>query len=127
MTKAEAVAADTSLIRRPTPRRYLAALEDLRGRRIAILPMVDRELKRQLLEQAADYVCGLCRKDGIQDAIAAVKAAGRAAAEWWAEERGRNDSTYMHMPDLGDLHYYDASMELPGDAFTDRNGSDRFI
>ncbi len=130
MTGAEAVAADTNLIRHPTTRRYLTALEELRGRGIAILPKVDSELRGQLPDQAADQIRGLCRRNGIRPVEtidAAARAASDAAAEWWEEERFRNSSSYVLLPDLGDPHYRSVSANLPGSAFTDENDSDRTI
>ena len=81
---AAAVAADTNLIRHPTPRRYLTALEMVRGRRVAILPMVDRELRVQLPRQAAAHIRGLCGQGGTGagETGAAASAAARAALEW---------------------------------------------
>ena len=84
MTRAEAVAADTNILRHPTPRRYLTALEELRGRRIAILPMVDHELQVQLDLQAADHVRGRCRQKGLRhekDIDAAAEAANTTAGQ----------------------------------------------
>jgi len=130
MTRAEVVAADTNLIRHPTPRRYLTALEGLRGRGVAILPMVDREVLGQLPNQAADHVRKLCKRNriGRVEAIdAAARAASGAAAQWWEKERFRNSSAYALLPDLGDPHYRCVSADLPGAAFTDSNDSDRTI
>ncbi len=58
------VAADTNPLRHPTARRYLAAMEALRGRRVAILPMVDREPMGQLPSQACKHLRKLCGRYG---------------------------------------------------------------
>ena len=42
--KHAAIAADTNLLRHPTPRRYLTVFEALRNRRVVVLPAVDAEL-----------------------------------------------------------------------------------
>ncbi len=101
------VAADTNLVRHSTPRRYLTVMEDLRGRRIAILPTVAHELRGHIPLQAAAYVRGICERDerwsGGQIQTAA-RAVGGAAVEWWEDWRLRNDSVYEHVPDLGASH-----------------------
>ena len=130
MTAAVAVAADTNLIRHPTPRRYLTSIEGMRGRRVAILPMVDAELEGNLPMQAATYIQRLCRSDriaGPDNVDRAAGAAARAAAEWWDQERLRNTSTYTHLHDLGKQEYVRRSAVLPEAAFTDDNDSDRQI
>ena len=129
MTEANAVAADTNLIRHPTPRRYLTALEELRGRRVAILPMVDRELRGQLALQAKAYIRGVCDKDGksAEETRIAARAATGAALEWWNDERTRNRTAYMHVPDLGEPHYLGVAADLPDEAFLDDNRNDQLI
>ncbi len=130
MTGTDAVAAGTNLIRHSTPRRYLTVLEDLRGRRVAILPMVDHELRGHIPAQAAAYVRGICERDGtwsqrqVQDA---ARAAGSAATDWWEDWRFRNDSIYEHVPDLGTSHYSLIVASLPEEAFRDSNGNDQLI
>ncbi len=125
------VAADTNLIRHPTPRRYLTALEDLRGRRVAILPMVYRELNEELYSQAVGYIRKLCRRDGIErmeDVQAATQAAGEAALEWWEGECcSRNESSYTYVPDRGKAHYRRVVAALPTEAFTDTRDGDLWI
>ena len=124
------IAVDTNLIRNTTPRRYITALEGLRGRRIAILPMVDRELRGQLRSQASKHIERRCRERGIENLRkinAATKAASRAVGEWWEEERVSNRSIFTHMPDLGEDSYGDLESSLPGIAFTDTNNGDRMI
>ncbi len=130
MTENGIIAPDTNLLRNPSPGRYLAALEALRGRRIAILPLVAHELRMKIPEAAADDVRRLCRWKGIgstADVDVAIDEAVEAAAGWLPDERGRNDSVYLHLPDLGIPRYRSFSGRLPGDAFTDRNGNDRII
>ncbi len=130
MTENGIIAPDTNLLRNPSPRRYLAALEALRGRRIAILPLVAHELTMKIPEAAADDVRRLCRRKGIGNATdvdVAIDEAVEAAARWLPDERVRNDSVYLHLPDLGIPRYRSYSGRLPGDAFTDRNGNDRII
>ncbi len=72
------VAADTNIIRNPTPQRYLPAFEDLRGRRIAILPVVDEELRSELPSQAVDSIPKRCRRAKVRDLVS-VKATMEAA------------------------------------------------
>jgi len=130
MTEADFVAADPNLIRHPTTRRYLTAIEDLRGRRVAILPMVDRELRGQLPMQAGGHIQRACARSGKLTAIetaAAARAAGAAALEWWMGERTRNSTAYMHLQDLGEARYGQASAVLPEDAFADDSPNDRLI
>ncbi|MDE0408245.1 MAG: hypothetical protein OXN81_10330 [Alphaproteobacteria bacterium] len=125
-----AVAADTNIIRHPTPRRYLTALEELRGRSIAILPMVHRELETHLPMQASEYIQGYRRRNrnwSPEETDAAAVAASDAAYEWWRAESLRNDTAYLFFPHLDSENYRHAAAALPGAAFTDRNGNDQQI
>ena len=87
------VAADTSLLRHPTPRRYLTVIEGLRSRAV-VLPSVDRELQKHLPIQARDSIESMAARQGRTDEqkiqLAKSKAAS-AASGWWREERTRND------------------------------------
>ena len=128
--KVETVAADTNIIRQVTPRRYLTVLEGLRGRSIAILPMVDEELRRELRTQAGDHIRDKCRSANIKSLEvidAAAVAAGLMAGEWWAEERKRNDSTYIYLPDRGERRYSVCATRLPKAAFDETNNNDLWI
>ena len=51
------VTPDTDLMLHPTPRRYLTAIEELRSRKILILPTTDHEVEHR---------AGLCRTLGTQ-------------------------------------------------------------
>lgn len=125
------VAADTNLLRQPTTRRYLTTLEALRGRDIAVLPLVHLELEHQLPRQAAQHLRTLIFRQNQalshESRAAAAKAAGHAASKWWDEERKRNDSAYEFLPDLGTSRYLDTVVPLPDNAFTDRSGNDWWI
>lgn len=130
MTARGIVAADTNILRQPTTRRYLTSLEELRGRPVAVLPTVNFETVRQLQRLAKRYVQQRCERHGINDRGSislAVDAAREAAVEWWQEERFRNDSAYVHVADLGELHYTGMSNLLPADAFADDNEGDSMI
>ena len=125
-----AVAADTNIIRQSTPRRYLTALEELRGRSVAILPMVHRELEDHLPMQASEYIQGYRRRNrnwSLEETDAAAVAASDAAYEWWRGEGLRNDTAYLFFPHLDGENYRHAAAALPGAAFTDRNGNDQQI
>ena len=126
----EAAAADTNLIRHPTPRRYITTLEALRGRQIVILPTVDIELRKHLPIQAAEHIADLARKKHVEakEALpAAQEKAAEAALEWWEAERERNDSIYRFIAGRSDKTYGRAAARLPDDAFTDDNDADRWI
>jgi len=128
--EAGSVAADTNIVRQSTPRRYLTALEALRGRRVAILPMVDTELRVELYTQAAENIRTRCRRAGIGsgDFIAAAQdAAGLMAEEWWMAERSHNRSAYEYLPDRGWESYRGFVGDLPREAFSDENPSDLTI
>ncbi len=130
MSGSEAVAADMNLIRQSTTRRYLSVMEELRGRRPAILPTVDIELVHQLPFAAAAEIRSLGRKIGKwsdRKIAFAAMAAGEAAGEWWEEERTRNSTAYMRIPSLGDLRYAKVGSALPDDAFMDKNTNDQII
>ena len=125
-----AVAADTNIVRQPTPRRYLTALEELRGRSVAILPMVRRELEDHLPMQASEYIQGHRRRNrnwSPEETDAAAVAASDAAYRWWRGEGLRNDTAYLFFPHLDSENYRHAAAALPGAAFTDRNGNDQQI
>ena len=71
------IAADTNLLRHPTPRRYLTVLEALRTRRVVVLPTVDGELRRHLPIQAKDFVERAAKRQGVPtgDKLERAKAA----------------------------------------------------
>ena len=124
------VAADTNLLRHPTPRRYLTVLEGLRSRAEVVLPSVDRELQKHLPIQARDYIESMAKKHGETDeqkVQIAKSTAASAASGWWREERKRNDPCYVFATDLGEEVYAQAVAQLPGAAFTDDNDSDQWI
>ncbi len=130
MNGTEAVAADTNLLGHPAPRRYLTDPEELRGRRVAILSMVDSEPGRELYSQAVGHIQNMCRQAGVrraEDARAATEAAASAVVEWWDGEPVRNSSAYTHMPDLGGVHYRSVVADLQAAAFTDSRDSDLCI
>ncbi len=124
------VAADTELVRHSTPRRCLTVLEDLRGRRVAILPTVAHELRGRIPLQAAAYVRGIRERDGKWSGSqiqTAARAAGAEAAEWWEDWRLRNDSIHEHVPDPGTSHYSLTVASLPDEAFLDTDGNDQLV
>lgn len=124
------VAADTNLLRHPTPRRYLTVLEGLRSRAVVVLPSVDRELKKHLPIQARDYIESMAEKRELTDEQTvqlAKTTAASAAGEWWRGERTLNDPCYVFATDLGEEVYGQAVAQLPGAAFTDDNDSDQWI
>ena len=124
------VAADTNLLRHPTPRRYLTVIEGLRNRPIVILPSVDAELARHLPLQIGEFIDDMAQRRSINDdaIIEAAKAAGATAAlRWWRTERQRNDSVYEHPPNLGEEHYTVIAAQLPARAFTEEKKTDRWI
>jgi hypothetical protein len=124
------VAADTNLLRHPTPRRYLTVIEALRDRSVMVLPTVNGELHRHLPIQAGEYIDVMARRKGLDEHAAlrsAKAAAGAAAIEWWRRERERNDSAYTHAPDLGPEHYAGVAAALPSKAFADDNKNDQWI
>jgi len=124
------VAADTNLLRHPTPRRYLTVIEALRDRSVMVLPTVNGELHRHLPIQAGEYIDVMAKRKGLDEHAAlqsAKAAAGAAAIEWWRRERERNDSAYTHAPDLGPEHYAGVAAALPGKAFADDNKNDQWI
>ena len=125
-----AVAADTNLLRHPTPRRYITAIEALRGHQITILPSVDTKLRRHLPIQAAKHIEQLARTRNLEAdprIAAALREAAGAALEWWETERKRNDSVYAYVSARDDKTYGRIAAELPDEAFTDEHDTDRWI
>ena len=128
--KSASVAADTNLLRHPTPRRYITTIEALRSRPIVILPSVNRELFKHLPIQAGEHTDRMARRKGLgeDDRIEGAKSAAAAAAlQWWRGERERNDSVYLHVPEQETEDYAATAARLPGEAFTDDNDTDRWI
>ena len=128
--KHAAIAADTNLLRHPTPRRYLTVFEALRNRPVVVLPAVDAELHKHLPIQARDYIESTAKRQGVDNGEklrAAKAAAAGAASNWWRQERERNDSAYIYAPDYGHETYAEIVAQLPGAAFTDENDSDQWI
>ena len=124
------VAADTNLLRHPTPRRYLTVFEALRNRPVMVLPTVDWELHKHLPIQARDYIESTAKRQGVKKdrkLQEAKAAAASGASNWWQEERKRNDSVYVYAPDLGHEVYAGVVAQLPGAAFTDENDNDQWI
>ena len=124
------VAADTNLLRHPTPRRYITAIEALRNRPIVILPSVNRELFKHLPIQAGENTDRMAQRTGLteDDRIEDAKTAAAAAAlQWWRGERERNDSIYLHVPEQETDDYAATATRLPGEAFADDNDTDRWI
>ena len=124
------VAADTNLLRHPTPRRYITVIEALRMRPIVVLPTVNSELHRHLPIQAGEYIDTMARRKGLKASehlLKAKRAAGKAAHDWWLKESQRNDSVYQHVPDLGPQRYAIEAASLPSDAFTNHNDGDQWI
>ena len=62
-----AIAADTNLLRHPTPRRYLTVFEALRNRPVVVLPAVDTELHKHLPIQARDYIESTAKRQGVHN------------------------------------------------------------
>ena len=56
-----------------------------------------------------------------------MAAYAHGAGRWWQDERTRNDSAYLFVPDLGDEVYAGAVARLPSTAFTDANDNDQWI
>ena len=128
--KHAAIAADTNLLRHPTPRRYLTVFEALRNRPVVVLPAVDAELHKHLPIQARDYIESTAKRQGVNNGEklrAAKAAAANAASNWWRQERERNDSAYIYAPDYGHEAYAEIVAQLPGAAFTDEKDSDQWI
>ena len=128
--KAVSVAADTNLLRHPTPRRYITTIEALRSRPIVILPSVNRELYKHLSIQAGEHIDRMARHKGLgeDERIEESKTVAAAAAlQWWRGERERNDSVYLHVPEQKAEDYAATAARLPGEAFTDDNDTDRWI
>ena len=98
--KIASVAADTNLLRHPTPRRYLTTIEAIRSRPIVILPSVNRELLKHLPIQAGENTDRMAKRKKVSedDKIEGAKTAAAAAAlQWWQGERERNDSISRKM------------------------------
>ena len=132
MTTANVVAADTNLIKHPTTRRFLTAIEDLRGRKVVIVPTANFELRRHIPAETGDYIIRTCQRRNLEasQTALAVDAASAGAGDWWEAERTRNDSAYLILPEPdGDLQerYNSAAAFLPKSAFKDRNNNDRMI
>ncbi len=128
MTEDSVIAPDINLLRNPSPRRYLTALEALRGRRVTILPLVTHELEMKIPVKAADDVRKLFHRKGIGNTVGVdivIDEAVESAAGWLPEERVRNGSVYLHLPDLGITRYRSLSEGLPSGAVSDQSGIDR--
>ena len=126
----ESVAADTNLLRQPTTRRYITAMESARKRQIIILPTVDHELKRHLPTQMGEHLDSLATRDGKTEdpRLGEAKArGGDAAGLWWNEERQRNQSVYRFATERDWRQYSRTIASLPSAAFTDKSTNDQSI
>ena len=126
----EPVAADTNLLRQPSTRRYITAMELARKRQIIILPTVDHELKRHLPTQMGEHLDSLATRDGKTEdpRLGEAKArGGDAAGLWWNEERQRNQSVYRFATERDWRQYSRTIASLPSAAFTDKSTNDQSI
>ena len=118
------VAADTNLLRHPTPHRYITVIGALSEGPVVVLPTVDVEFHKHLPIQAGELIDTVANSKGVDDPgklQAAKEAGGAVGLEWWANERKRNDGIYGHGPDLGrsprcSVAGCVSTMQLPGDA-----------
>lgn len=75
-----AVASDADIVRQPTTRRRLTSLEEIQGRKVAMLPGVSHELSRQL-GNAARRNIGRVRKRRGPGRPGMLEGMGRSVAE----------------------------------------------
>ena len=73
------LAPDTQLLRHPTTRRDITAIESARGRQVIVLPSVDHELKRHLSMQMGEHLDQVAKRERrtSDPRLAEAKALGR--------------------------------------------------
>ena len=128
MTKTPLVTTDTNLLLHPTPRRYLTALEELRARKVLILPTTDREVRYLIQKQAADHYRKNAKRDRKTNEHQIGESEDKAirnAAWWWANERTCTQSAYIFARSLGEPLYEHMKARTPAHAF--KNENDRRI